>query len=120
MNAVYATGNKRAFEEKVTGFVDTLKLYRNTCPSAPSRKLEELCKDFGMPKFHAHNANADAQALKQLVKKTRPDIQEVEKASMTTKCCIEIHDFKKNRDANYITWTTVVADKGITKEMAGM
>ena len=50
----------------VTGFVDTLPLFKLAYPGRTSYRQESLVQDLLMTQYDAHNASADMAALHQL------------------------------------------------------
>lgn len=55
-----------AFTELVSGYIDSLKVFKDMFPGKASYKLENLVLDFTGDNFHAHEALADATMLKNL------------------------------------------------------
>ncbi|XP_025113094.1 uncharacterized protein LOC112575437 [Pomacea canaliculata] len=66
-NAMEACGLLAEFESKVTGFVDTVPLFKAVCPGLDSYKQSALYDHFFRESYAAHEAMSDVRALKRLL-----------------------------------------------------
>lgn len=107
--AAISCGKLPSLRQKTAGFVDTLPLFRQGCPARlDSYKQEALCHHFFCEAFAAHNALADAEALKKLVEQVQFAQELLVKHSFTLEFVLELQRFSAAKKSMMTSWENLV------------
>ena len=100
----------------VTGFVDSLPVFRQTFPKAPSHKQEELAHELlGKDYYNAHNAEGDVLCMSELVSHVlNTDQNSLLKKSFLPKAIIHNLESNKQKKKNMPSLTVLVGE-GVLK-----
>ena len=105
--------------EKVTGFLDTLKMARGLYPEQEGGHTQEaLVKNLLSQTYSAHNALADVRALHQLFNHMKNAAPSSSPYTVATDTAVSMIEQKLTMRKNYETLTELVAEKMLSKKMA--
>ena len=102
----------------LSGFVDTLPVFKSFHPGQSSYSQENLYRKIIGGNYKAHNALDDVMALCSLIKATIPDICRLHQFSFSLEWCKNFVSFLEKRDRNLYTFQPLLASKAISKGMA--
>ena len=115
--ALQNTSLEKEFEEVVSGFLDTLSLFKNVHPGLASYKQESLYKHFFDETYAAHSALQDVIALSRLFSHIQDEnirLQNTMSFNYMSLC------YKQNclKKVNMVTWEPFVLNKTISKGLS--
>ena len=102
----------------VTGFVDTLPMFKHFHPGQPSYSQENLFRKIIGGNYDTHNSLSDVIALCSLIKSTIPDIRSLHQFSYSHEWCRIYVTFLEKRDKNLHTFHPLLESSAISKGMA--
>jgi DNA polymerase III epsilon subunit-like protein len=102
----------------ISGFLDTLVLFRSENPGFPSYKQENLYKHFITGSYNAHNALDDVGALSTLLDTVCPNLEIRRKYTFLFSYIMESQKYNSIKNANLPSWEQLICGKFISKCMA--
>ena len=118
MKAWTTCGNLEEYRKVVTGFCDTLHVFRELYPGRQSCTQESLASDLLDTTYTAHNALADVNMLQKLASKFISNDDCILKHSFTLSWLEEYYDFLDKKRENLGSLQPLIQAKVITKGMA--
>ncbi|CAC5393418.1 unnamed protein product [Mytilus coruscus] len=111
MNTLQQYQLAASFAEKVSGFIDTLPLFRTKFPDLKSHKQEQLAQTILKSTYNAHNASDDVKILQKLVNASDASHEEVMVHSFCTESCIELCKHSKLSTIRYNSLKQLLQEK---------
>lgn len=119
VKVICANGLIDDFQICVSGFVDTLPMFRQKLPHLNSYKLTALHQELVKSNYECHNAMADARALADVVHTLQVESNEVVKFSLTTSSAVDYVKRRKSAsEALKVIEENMCVNKVISKSMA--
>lgn len=105
-------------QRKVSGYLDTLPLFKSSHPGLHSYKQESLYTHFTQKSYDAHNALCDVAALKEILSKASIHQNILKKHTFTGEYISAVKNYQEVKARNLKSWQPLMTQSFISKGLA--